>query len=289
MLSVVVATVNAERTIDRCLAAWHRATAHIPTDIVVVDASTDRTIDRVAAFPGVRAIAVAPGALVPALWARGLESSRSRFVAFAIGQCEVTAPWGDRMMAAMTPAVGGAGGAFALRSGSRPSVAGWFFLRYSNYLEGRWTAGPVAGEIAGDNALYRRSDLSAAGTPADGFWEIEVHRRLRRAGLTLVAVDGGTTVVIDAPAPGRVLRERFVHGRHFGAYRATSGAMRLRLIAAAPLVPALLVARIARRVWPAAGYRPAFVRALPWLCLFAAAWALGEAAGACRQAAVRTA
>jgi hypothetical protein len=289
LVSVVVATINAERSIDRCLEAWHAATVHIRAEILVVDASADRTIERVSAFPGVRTISVPPGPLVPALWARGLESSRGTFVAFSIGQCRVSSQWAHEMIAAMKPAVGGAGGAFALASDSRPFVAGWFFLRYSNYIEGRWTAGPVAGEIAGDNAMYRRSDLMTAGTPAGGFWEIKVHPQLRLAGLSLVAVAGATAVVLDAPAPGRALRERFEHGRHFGASRVTSAAMRVRLIAAAPLVPAVLLARITRRVWPLAHYRPAFGRALPWLCLFAVAWALGEAVGACRRSPPRAA
>jgi hypothetical protein len=289
LLSVVVATINAERSIAGCLEAMRAATAHIPTEILVVDSSVDRTIERAAPFAGVRTIAVPPGALVPALWARGLESSRSRFVAFSIGQCRVSGQWADEMIAAMRPEVGGAGGAFALAPGSRPSVAGWFLLRYSNYLEERWRVGPVAGEIAGDNATYRRSDLIAAGTPAGAFWEIEVHRQLRRNGLSLVAVGGATAVVTDAPAPARVLRERFQHGRHFGASRVTSAAMRVRLLAAAPLVPAVLVVRIARRVWPLQAYRRVFLRALPWLSLFAAAWALGEAAGALRRSPGRAA
>ena len=183
----------------------------------------------------------------------------------------------------MRPAVGGAGGAFALASDSRPSVAGWFFLRYSNYIEERWRAGPTTGEIAGDNAMYRRSDLLTAGSSAAGFWELEVHPQLRRAGLSLVAVAGATAVLMDAPHPSRAVRERFDHGCHFGASRVTSPAMRARLIAAAPAVPVVLLMRIARRVWPYPRYRRRFVRALPWLCLFLMAWALGEGVGAWRQ------
>lgn len=283
LLSVVIATINAEGSIGRCLAAVHEATAHMPTEILVVDASADRTLERVAGFPAVRTISVPPGALVPDLWARGLESSRSTFVALSIGQCRVSSQWADEMIRAMKPAVGGAGGGFALASDSRPSVAGWFFLRYSNYLEERWRAGPVTGEIAGDNAMYRRSDLLTTGSSAAGFWEVEVHPQLRRAGLSLVAVAGATAVLMDAPPPGRAVRERFEHGRHFGGSRVTSRAMRARLIAAAPVVPVVLLVRIARRVWPHAHYRRRFVRALPWLCLFLMAWALGEGVGAWRR------
>src|SRR5262245_16802698 len=72
-LSVVVAAVDAVETIDAALTALLAATAHLDTEIVVVDASTDGTRDRVAAFPTVRVISATPGTLVPHLWARGYD------------------------------------------------------------------------------------------------------------------------------------------------------------------------------------------------------------------------
>ena len=65
--------------------------------------------------------------------------------------------------------------------------------------------------------------------------------------------------------------------------------MRARIVAAAPLVPLVLVARVARRVWPLGRYRRHLLRAVPWLLLFASAWALGEAAGACARRVPRAA
>lgn len=281
LLSIVVATTDAADSLDACLSALLAAAANTSAEIVVVDAARERASRRPANRPAVRTITAPPGTLVPSLWLRGLHVSRGRFVAFTIAQCVVSPGWADQMIAGMTEGVGGAGGALALAPRTYPCTWALYFLRYSNFLEERWTPGPIAGDIAGDNAIYRRSDLLGPGVcPASGFWEVDVHRRLRQRGLTLVAVAGAAATLVGAHAPRRIVRERFRHGRHFGAWRAGSTARRVRIVAAAPLVPLVLVARFARRIWPVPHHRLRFMAALPWLVVFATAWALGEAAGA---------
>jgi hypothetical protein len=280
-LSVVVAAVDVEETIGACLTALLTATAHLAVEIVLVHASTDRTADRVAAFPSVRAIAAAPGTLVPHLWARGYHASHSRFVAFTLGQLSVSPTWADRLLAAMTGNVAGAGGAFALGPHTRPSSWALFYLRYSAFVEARWRDGVVDGEIAGDNALYRRRELEACRSfEHTGFWEVEIHRELRQRGLTLAAASGAAAMCIGDVSPRRVLRERLRHGRRFGASRAGTLAARVRIVVAAPLVPAVLFLRAARRVWPVPDHRRRLLGGAGWMWLFASAWALGEAAGA---------
>lgn len=278
LVSVVVATTDASDPLDACLSALATAVAHTCAEIVVVDAARARVRPSILVS---RTITAAPGTLVPELWLRGLQSSRGRLVAFTIAQCVVSPGWIQRMTAGMTEGVGGAGGALALASRAGRHVRALYFLRYSNFMEERWTQGPIDGDIAGDNAIYRRSDLLLPGVcPADGFWEVDVHRRLRQRGLTLAAVADAPATLVGAQAPRRIVRERFRHGRHFGAWRSTSAAERLRMVAVAPLVPLVLVVRIARRIWPYSRHRLNFLAALPWLTVFATAWAFGEAAGA---------
>ena len=60
------------------------------------------------------------------------------------------------------------------------------------------------------------------------------------------------------------------------------GERRFRLLPLAPLVPFVLIARIAHRVLSAGEERRAFLRALPWIALLSTAWAAGEAIGALR-------
>lgn len=280
LLSIVVATTDAADALDACLAAMRAATANVAAEIVVVDSARDRTRKHSNA-QGVRTISASPGTLVPELWLRGLAASRGSFVAFTIAQLVVPPDWGGRMIAGMTEGVAGAGGAIALASSTGARTWAVYFLRYSNFLAERWTPGPFPGDIAGDNAIYRRSELLTPGVcSADGFWEVDVHRRLRQKGLTFAAVAGATATLMTAHTPLRIIAERFRHGRHFGAWRAAAGRQRLRIVVAAPLVPLVLVARIARRAWRYSRYRFRFIGALPWLLIFASAWAAGELVGA---------
>lgn len=284
-LSIVVAAIDAEDTIDACLTALLTATADIPSDIVVVEASRDDTRRRVEAFPTVRLISAAPGVLVPHLWARGFHASHGTFVAFTLAQLRVSATWAERLLAAIGPAIGpavaGVGGGFTLAEDTGPAAWALFYLRYSAFIEERWRDGPVEGEIAGDNALYRRLDLEACPPfDVDGFWEVAIHRQLRSRGLTLAAATGATAAAMGRPAPARVLRERLRHGRRFAASRATSLASRARQVVATPLVPPVLWWRAARRVLPYSAHRLRFLAALPWMVCFATAWAWGEALGA---------
>lgn len=281
MLAVVVAAVDAEHVIDDCLAAITAATAGISTDIIVVSASTDSTIHRARSFPSVRALDAPAGTLVPRLWSRGYSATNSDYVAFTLAQCLVPTTWARRLLDATTAESAGAGGGFTLDPATGPIGWSLFYLRYSAFIDEGWKDGPVTGHIAGDNALYARRAIEAC-TPfdRDGFWEVEIHEQLRTRGWRLVAASGASAAVRDRPAVRRKARERFQHGRRFGASRVARGERPIRLLAAAPFVPAVLIWRAGCRVCSYSRHWWRFLLALPWMALFASAWAAGEAVGA---------
>jgi hypothetical protein len=182
----------------------------------------------------------------------------------------------------------GVGGPFDLAP--HTSVTDWavFYLRYSAFLHAPARRG-VATEIAGDNAAYRRDALDRhAASFGEGFWEVDFHHRVRAEGGTLALVpDAAVTFGRSFPF-GTILRQRFVHGRHFGAGRVASGARRAwQVVLAAPVVPLVLVRRIAARVLPHPRHRRRFALALPASLALAAAWSAGEAWGAVAGAGVR--
>jgi hypothetical protein len=115
----------------------------------------------------------------------------------------------------------------------------------------------------------------------NGFWEVVFHRRLRQHGGRLCMRRGALARFTGGTSWSTVLGHRFAHGRHFGAWRvAERERAPWQIVAASPLVPLILAARAAgrlagtgRRRWRAAGTLPAFLT-------IAAAWAVGEAAGA---------
>jgi len=283
--SVIVAAIEASGTVDRCLGALRSACAGVATEIVVAhpdDALLATQVRR--AHRGVRLVAGPRGALVPELWAMGFRHSRGEIVAFCNAHCVVPLGWGPALLRAIESGATGAGGALELEHDT--GIVDWavYLLRYSAFMPPP-PAGAVA-EIPGDNAAYARGTLERhADCLAEGFWEVDLHRRIRADGGRLVFAPEAT-VAFGRSSPLRViLRHRYLHGRHFGAYRVTtSGLGPLRLLLAAPLVPVILATRILRRV---AG-RPALwsraLLALPVLLGLATAWAAGEALGAWRAA-----
>jgi len=83
-------------------------------------------------------------------------------------------------------------------------------------------------------------------------------------------------------APGQAIGHLFDGGRHFGRYRVAgaSAARRLAWIAASPLVLAVLLGRIARRVTSRdRRLVPPLIRSFPWLLVLLGSWAAGEARG----------
>jgi glycosyltransferase involved in cell wall biosynthesis len=282
-LSVVIATVDAERSIVRSIEAVQRACAGVSADWIVVDASTDRTADLVSArFPSVRLVRLPAGTLTPRLWMEGARHTTGRAVAFTTGHCVPGEGWALALLTAISRGATGAGGPLLLAA--ETSALDWavFYLRYSAFIPERLHDGRIEGEIAGDNAAYRRDALDRyASVVADGFWEVDFHAAVRRDGGWIAATRQAVTYFGPSFPLATILRHRFAHGRHFGASRVSSGAAsRWRIAAASPTVPALLAARAARRVLPVPEHRLRLLTALPGFVVLAGAWALGEVVGA---------
>ncbi len=282
-ISVVVACVEAGRTIERCLAALDVALAGLDAEVIVVDASRDGTAARAERWRGTvptQVIRRGPGTIVPMLWADGLAASRGRAVAFSTGHCLVTPGWAHALLDTLRDGAVGAGGPLALDDDTSPTDWAVYFLRYSAFLP---FTGPVrwdVREIAGDNAAYRRDALDRhASSFAEGFWEVDFHRRVRAEGGRLAMVPEAVVRFGRSFPFATIASHRFTHGRQFGAERSAAGTGALvRVAAAAPVVPLVLLGRIARRI----GRREAgrYVQSLPALLALASAWAAGEACGA---------
>lgn len=278
-LTVIVGSLDAAGTLRECLAALLVACEGIETEILVVDASADDSarIAR-ASSPRVRVLPLPEGTLVPALWGAGLREARGRVVAFTIGQCIVEPGWARALLDGVRGGAVGVGGRLAVRRGTGATGRATFYLRYSAWLS--VPDGPVP-EIAGDNAAY---DLAALRGVRDSenapFWEVEAHARFRQLGQRLVIHPGATAWFSDDTSLGTMAARRFAHGRHSGTFRVESGIRtRWQMVLGAPLVPLVLLVRVARRVVRAPGHLPGFVSSLGAFMVLAVAWAAGEAVG----------
>jgi hypothetical protein len=284
-LSIIVASIDSSRTIDRALAALERSTAGVDAEIIVVDASTDNTAARVrASRPEQRIREFKRGTLVPHLWAAGFATSCGQVVAFTVGQCVVSESWASAVLSGIDRGAVGVSGSLALSPDS--GVVDWalFYLRYSAFLGCGVNEVEPAREIPGDNAAYRRDALERHATSfADGFWEVDFHRRLRAEDpdTQLAFVRGASVDLGPSTSLASLVRQRFAHGCHSGAWRVQTGVRAAwQVIAAAPVVPFILITRMSRRVFSRPEHRWRFVAALPALLVLAASWAAGEAWGA---------
>ena len=286
-LTVVIADREAEGSLGSALGAIRDACRGLDVELLVVGdhASSDPEWP-LPAGRDVHRLALPRGTLTPVLWGAGARVARGRVVAFTTSQMRVAEGWGRALHDAIGHDTIGAAGAIELAGDAGGATAALYFVRFSAFLpESVPVGGRAMRDIPGDNAAYlgsaiqREEDLLA-----DGFWEVEFHRRFARDGQALRLIPGAEATMGGPIDFTTSVRQRFAHATEFGASRvARHGESVSRVVLAAPLVPLLLVLRIGRRVLPHARYRAAFATSLPWLLALATAWAAGEALGALRS------
>lgn len=280
-VSVIVGSHNARATIEPCLVRLLGQRAGDDVEIVVSDNSTDGTTDIVRrGFPEAKLVLSPPSALIPELWTAGIRQSHGGIVALTTAHCVPAKDWIAAIRAAHETEAAAVGGAIESDEGS--ALVDWaiYFCRYSQFML-PFLAGFVP-EVAADNASYKRIHLDpCADAWRDGFWEPAVHARLRRAGLTLWLTPSVVVYYRTSYGFRGFVKQRFQHGRQYGRDRSAqlSAAARVRYVALSPLIPAILLARIARQVWRKRRHRWELVLCLPVLVAFVLAWSSGELLG----------
>lgn len=282
-LAIILAAIDARGTVRASVSRFLQELGD-RGEVILVDASRDGTAGAAAAmFPRLRVLRQPAGRLAPELWRDGLEATDAPLVALSTAQMVPRAGWlaalRDRLD---STGAAGVGGPIAPGSGLSATDRALYLMRYANYLP----PVPESSEFEppGDNALYRRERLLDVGSAwRDGFWEVEVHRQLRARGESLASASDAIIEFRGGTALGPALKHRMAHARHFGAGRMHARTLPARLArsAAAPAVPAVLMARIARALRRRGEPVGRWVPAIPRLSILLASWSLGEAAGAC--------
>jgi hypothetical protein len=278
-LSVVVAAWEDDAGLRECLDALAGQREN-GTEVIVVS-SAPRPAWLEDRFAGVSWVEAARDLPVPGLWGLGIGRAAKDVVALTTAHFTPAADWVPvirRSHARLeSPAIGG-----PIEPPEGGGVVAWatYFLRYSAYVPSAREEGRQ--DLAGDNASYKRAAvLAEPDLLRDGFWEQDFHRRLLRAGATLTFVPQMRVRQRGSFGVRRVLRQRFRHGRRFGRtrLRERGPGTRALYVAASPLVPVILLAKVTARVVRAGKYLGRFLAALPVLLCFVMAWAAGEATG----------
>ncbi len=280
-ISVILAEAQGQPDLRPALASIERACAGLSTEVLVVRPSGRPPLSSWPALM-VRELVTDEATLVPQRWGVGVRAAAAPVFACLTSEFTVHEDWARALLDALGNGAVGAAGAIELGTHAGATAAAVYLVRFSSYLP-RPGAEPKAAEnIPGDTAAYRRDAVMRfPDLLADGFWEIEFHRRFAAAGQQLLALPQPLATFRPKRGLGASLLLRYRHGREYGVTRVVRHRHHAwRLILGAPLVPFVLVGRIVRRVMAVPGRRRLMFGAFPALMMISAAWAAGEAAGA---------
>lgn len=280
-ISVVIAAPDGGPGLARCLEALREQVSPVDGEILVVhDPALTNDRRRPTHSATARWIPLPAGAEVPNLWQAGIEASRGKIVALLVESCVPNPDWIDQVLRLHRSEVPVIGGAIDLSPDSSFLDSAVYFCRYSRYMPP--FAAQYLDDLPGTNCSYKRATLEGLQEEiSDGFWETFIHEKLRNRGDHLLC-DPNILVRYSGSTSGlSFLRTRFAHGRKFAARRATGLNWRQRTLRALafPLVPVLMLRRIAGRVWARRTYRARFMACAPLVTVFLTAWSAGESLG----------
>jgi glycosyltransferase involved in cell wall biosynthesis len=277
-MSVVIAAFSGAAALSRCLDSLASQSSGV--EVIV---ATDRPPAEVEPLrrqhPAVRFVFAPPDSGVFRLRSLGLAESRGRLVGLTEDHCTLAPTWVSGLRRAAASGRWVLGG--PVESGHAGGGYLWalYLSEYANFLP-PLADGPAA-YVSGVNVAYAGDALRACRP----LWREEFHDplvldALRAAGYRCRLVpEAGVRTSLRLSPPAAVAH-LFGGGRWYGRFRKerVGRGRRLLLALAAPLIPAVMLARVVRLVAarrPAA--LPATVAGLAFLSVLLLAWGAGEA------------
>jgi len=273
--TVVMVVMCGARHVKRCLAALAAQQDAPPFEVIIAH---DGTLGDPppAPFP-VRTVCEKGLSTVIDLAALGVRHARGRIAMLTEDHCLPDANWIRNLSDALTPDRSAVGGAIATDPDTPAVTWAFYFGDFFPYMPP--IAAGRASAISVCNVAYRRADLESVRQSWEGgFHEPTVHSALQsRFGPLWLVENAGIRVRRDVSLRGAVI-ERFTQGRLFAADRVkgTGTGRSLFYALLAPILPALFLLRMAKKVLSQPGNRWNFVRAFPPIVTLVLAWCTGE-------------
>jgi glycosyltransferase involved in cell wall biosynthesis len=284
VVSVLVGARDASEDLRVCLRSLEREAAPENVEVIVAVPESDpgcQVVDE--EFPWAELITVSAerGANLAELRAAAYVWARGEIIAFTDAHCSVAPGWIEAIRRAIGAGADVAAG--AVLNGTPGSISDWtaFLFDYGDFLP-PIAAGPAT-TLSGNNIAYRREMLGEPESYArGGLLKYFVNLRLAREGCRMVTAPEMVVSYRRRIPLARLLRDRFHFGRCFAAQRLAEAGVAFRFWyrVLAPLLPALVVARVFRRLLARPVLRRQTVRAALPLALVGLAWGVGETAGA---------
>jgi glycosyltransferase involved in cell wall biosynthesis len=281
-VSVVIASIVGAPFIDECLLSLEQQAKGCGAEVIVVACGTAEYADRLAQkFPWVRVIHRAERESVPDLRRRGVEQASGELVAIIEEHCVAAPDWLERAIEAH------AGGDYGVVGGpvaddNYKRLRDWvvYFCEYNNYFPS-WQEGE-AHELGSANIAYSRALLlKYKEVLGHGYWEAGLHPRLAADG---VKFRPAPKMVVYHRGPfdyGYYLQQRYWFSRAFAGARShhLPASRKMAYALAFPLVPFLLLARLAQRVRRQHCHVDKLVQSLPLLVPALFVYVAGEFVG----------
>ena len=280
-LSVVIACVNGQPSISECLAALVKECCGHDVEIIVANCSRDGTREHIEqCFPSVKLLHFTERLGIPELRAEGISHATGDIVSIIEDHCIVQEGWVREIMKAHEQGYGAVGGTVV--NGSTSRLTDWvvFLCEYSGVMPPA-PYGEVE-SITGNNASYLKKVLDRVDESVKrNCWEFFLHEELKRSGVRFFSAP--SIVVSHKKEFGfaYLVSQRFHYSRSFAGMRRERipPVERAFYLLASPLLPALMLWRMARQVYQKGQHIDKFLLGLPLFMPFLASYAAGEFVG----------
>jgi glycosyltransferase involved in cell wall biosynthesis len=281
LISVVIASVNGLPMIVECLDSLVHQEGGISSEVLVLDCCGEETRSVIRhRYPRVRLIPVEGRPSIPALRAMGMAKARGEIIAVTEDHCIAPPQWFqsiERTYRYGYPVMGG-----PVENGSVDRLVDWavFFCEYAPFMMPLRRG--IVSEIPGNNSAYDRRVLEALGPALHAeVWESFLHERLRERGVRFYCEPEMMVFHKKTFGFGYFLSQRYHYSRSYAGMRLMYAPWwkRLAYACATPLLPGLLLVRIAATLIRKQRFLGTFVLTLPILFVFLMSWAVGEGVG----------
>ncbi len=283
-LSVIIASYNPGKLIERCLESLKNQSTDQPFEIIMVDSSSDGGGSLIGKkFPDVRLYQFSERRFCGDARNFGVSVARGEIIAFIDADCWADQNWANQILKAHQSSYLAIGGTIA--NANPESTIGWasYFCEFSQWMPG-FRSRNLA-DIAGANMSYKRKAFQEYGLFIEGTYssDTEFHWRLRRNKSCLQFVPSILVFHHNIDRFKRFLRHEFEHGRSFARVRMKaqnfSELRRFVYAAFSFLIPFWLTLKIGLRNLRNRTYLFHFLKASPLLMLGLISWSLGEYTG----------
>lgn len=280
-ISVVIASKVGPPFITDCLASLAEQKNSPEFEVVVVDCHGEKTQKLIREkFPLVRVISEQSIQTIPDLRRVGVQHAKGEIIAILEEHCLAVEDWIATIAKDHKHPYDVVGGCVADYHYHRLRDWVTYFCEYNAYMP-PVPSGKVH-DLPGNNIAFKRNVLLKHLKDLDhGYWEAFLYARLQAENAKLFS-DPQMVVYHRGPFNyAYYLRQRYLFSRAYAGARRTMISFKKRLfyLLASPILPMLLLSRIATRVWQKRRNINKFILCLPMLVPVTLVYILGEFMG----------